>query len=382
MKSLPPLSLYIHIPWCVKKCPYCDFNSHRAQGALPIDEYVGALLADLALDAPLARGRRIESVFFGGGTPSLFPPEAIARILDGAAALVPFAPDVEITLEANPGTIEHGRFDGYREAGVNRVSFGVQSFDDVTLRRIGRIHDGNEARRAVSEARMAGIHDFNIDLMYALPGQTVAMAISDLEAALALAPTHLSYYQLTLEPNTEFAKRPPPLPDEDIAADIEEHAQALLRRAGFEHYETSAFAQPGRRCRHNLAYWTFADYIGIGAGAHGKLTTPAGTILRTTKLKVPQNYLARSNGSPGTFGTVDPVAIPQLPFEFMLNALRLVDGFGLDLFARRTGLDPNMVAQGLATADARGWIEMRGNHVLPTLAGRRFQNDVIQLFLP
>lgn len=382
MSSMPPLSLYIHIPWCVKKCPYCDFNSHRAQSELPIDDYVAALLADLAMDAPLARERPISTVFFGGGTPSLFPPAAIARILESAKALVAFAPDVEITLEANPGTIEHGRFDGYRDAGVNRVSFGVQSFDDTTLRRIGRIHGGDEARRAVSEAKLAGIHDFNIDLMYALPAQTVAMAISDLEAALSLSPSHLSYYQLTLEPNTEFAKRPPPLPDEDIAADIEQHALDLLQGAGFEHYETSAFARPGHRCQHNLAYWNFADYIGIGAGAHGKLTADDGAILRTTKLKVPQNYLSRSAVNFGSFGTVEVVPITQLPFEFMLNALRLVDGFDLDLYQSRTGLDPDSLAPGLVEAQRRGWLQLHGNHVLPTATGRRFQNDVIQLFLP
>jgi len=382
MNPLPPLALYVHIPWCVKKCPYCDFNSHRASGALPVDAYVAALLADLARDAALAEGRRIDSVFFGGGTPSLFPPEAIARILDGADRILPFAADVEITLEANPGTIEHGRFDGYRAAGVNRVSFGVQSFDDAALRRIGRIHGGEEARRAVAEARAAGIDNVNIDLMYALPGQTVDAAIADLDAALALAPTHLSHYQLTIEPNTEFAKRPPPmLPDDDEVVEIEEAATRALKAAGFARYETSAYARPGRRCRHNLAYWTFADYLGIGAGAHGKLSRSDSTIVRTTKLKVPQHYLARA-ASGAAFGSAEPVAPAELPFEFMLNALRLVDGFDLSLYAARTGLDPTTIEGPLTFAVEHGWITLEANHVSPTALGRRFLNDVIQLFMP
>lgn len=381
MTALPPLALYVHIPWCVRKCPYCDFNSHRAPGALPVDEYVAALLADLAADAPSAEGRRIDSVFFGGGTPSLFPPEAIARILTGADRLVPFAADAEITLEANPGTIEHGRFDGYRAAGVNRVSFGVQSFDDDALRRIGRIHGGEEARRAVGEARDGGIDDVNIDLMYALPGQSVEAALADVEAALALAPTHLSHYQLTLEPNTEFAKRPPVLPDDEAAHAIEEGAAARLAAAGFARYETSAYARPGRRCRHNLAYWTFADYLGIGAGAHGKLSRPDGTIVRTTKLKVPQNYLARAAAG-AVFGSVEPVEPAQLPFEFMLNALRLVDGFDLALYRARTRLDPATIAAPLELAASRGLLDRAGDHVAPTALGRRFLNDLIELFMP
>ncbi len=381
MSVLPPLALYFHIPWCVKKCPYCDFNSHRAAGALPVDAYVDALLADLACDASLADGRRIISVFFGGGTPSLFPPEAIGRILEGADRLVPFAAAAEITLETNPGTIEHGRFDGYRAAGINRVSFGAQSFDDDALRRLGRIHGGEEARRAVAEARAGGIENVNIDLMYALPGQTAEGAAADLEAALALAPTHLSHYQLTLEPNTEFAKRPPALPDDDTAAAIEELATRMLEGAGFERYETSAYALPGRRCEHNLNYWRFGDYLGIGAGAHGKLTRRDGAIQRTTKLKVPQNYLARA-GAGAAFGSVEAVEPGQLPFEFMLNALRLTDGFELPLFAARTGLDPSTIESAMATAIAQGWLTRDRDHVSPTPLGRRFLNDVIQLFMP
>lgn len=381
MTPLPPLALYVHIPWCVRKCPYCDFNSHRAPGTLPIDDYIGALRADLARDAEFAAGRRIESVFFGGGTPSLFPPDAIARILAGADAEIPFAANAEVTLEANPGTIEHGRFDHYRKAGVNRVSFGVQSFDDAALRRIGRIHGGDDARRAIAEARSGGIDDINIDLMYALPAQTVDAAMADLREAIALGPTHLSYYQLTLEPNTEFAKRPPVLPDEDTAAEVEDSALRTLEDAGFTRYETSAFARPGRRCRHNLAYWTFADYIGIGAGAHGKLTRSDGAIVRTTKLKVPQNYLSRAAARSG-LGNNDLVAAAQLPFEFMLNALRLIDGFDLALYRARTGLEAGTLEPALATALERGWLARRGDHIAPTGLGRRFLNDVVQLFLP
>jgi oxygen-independent coproporphyrinogen-3 oxidase len=381
MSALPPLALYVHIPWCVRKCPYCDFNSHRAATALPVDDYVAALLADLDRDAAMAEGRTIGSVFFGGGTPSLFPPEAIARILDGAAARVPFAPDAEVTLEANPGTIAHGRFGGYRAAGVNRLSIGVQSFDDDSLRRIGRIHGGAEARRALVEAREAGFDDVNVDLMYALPGQTADAALADLETALALGPTHLSHYQLTLEPNTEFAKRPPALPDDEVAAAIEEAAEARLGAAGFAHYETSAHARPGRRCRHNLNYWTFGDYLGIGAGAHGKLTRPDGTILRTAKIKAPQHYLGRW-ASGQAFGSVAAVPLSERPYEFMLNALRLADGFDLGLFRDRTGLDPAEIAEPLAQGIERGWLARDGDHVAPTALGRRFLNDVIQLFMP
>jgi oxygen-independent coproporphyrinogen-3 oxidase len=381
MNTLPPLALYIHIPWCVRKCPYCDFNSHRAPSALPIEDYIVALRADIAHDAQFAADRRIESVFFGGGTPSLFPPDAIARILAAADAQVPFAANAEVTLETNPGTIEHGRFDHYRKAGVNRVSFGVQSFDDSALRRLGRIHGGDEARRAVAEAQSGGIDDINIDLMYALPAQTVDAAMADVREAIALGPTHISYYQLTLEPNTEFAKRPPVLPDEDTAAEVEDTALRMLEESGFERYETSAFARPERRCRHNLAYWTFADYIGIGAGAHGKLTRPDGSILRTTKLKVPQNYLARAASGSG-LGNADAVAAEQLPFEFMLNALRLVEGFDLGLYRAHTGLGAETLEPALTSALERGWLARRGDHIAPTEGGRRFLNDVIQLFLP
>ncbi|RYE85930.1 MAG: radical SAM family heme chaperone HemW, partial [Oxalobacteraceae bacterium] len=274
---IPPLlSLYVHLPWCVRKCPYCDFNSHEGKGALPFDGYVDALIRDLDQDLPLACGRSIHSVFFGGGTPSLFPPEQIDRFLQAASSRLRFTPNLEITLETNPGTAEHGRFDRYRAAGVNRISFGIQSFDDGCLKRLGRIHDSNDAERAVKLAQDAGYDNFNLDLMYALPGQDLAMAERDLQRAFALQPTHVSHYQLTLEPNTVFFARPPQgLPDDDDAWDMQEHCQALLADAGYAQYEVSAYARPGYQCAHNLNYWRFGDYLGVGAGAHGKLTLGA-----------------------------------------------------------------------------------------------------------
>ncbi|MCW5569337.1 MAG: radical SAM family heme chaperone HemW, partial [Dokdonella sp.] len=339
--AAPPLSLYIHIPWCVKKCPYCDFNSHALREGIPLGTYVDALLADLdgdLADFGEAARRPLASVFFGGGTPSLFTPAAIGRILDGVAARLAFAPGAEVTLEANPGTIEHGRFDGYRTAGVNRVSFGVQSFDDAMLARLGRIHSSDEATRAIDEARAAGFDNINLDLMYALPHQDLAGALADLERAVALAPEHLSHYQLTLEPNTLFAAKPPPLPDSDSAWDMQEHGQALLAAHGYLQYEVSAYARGGRRSAHNLNYWTFGDYLGVGAGAHAKLTdTTTGTIRRRAKQRTPRAYLEHAAG-PRRIATDTVVAAADLPFEFMMNALRLVDGVPMALFAQRTGL--------------------------------------------
>lgn len=287
--TTPPLSLYVHLPWCVRKCPYCDFNSHEGRGALPFDAYVDALIADLEHDLPLVWGRTVHSVFFGGGTPSLFPPEFIDRFLQAASARLRFAPGAEITLETNPGTAEHGRFELYQAAGVNRLSFGIQSFDDGCLKRLGRIHDSGEAEAAVKLAQDAGFDNLNLDLMYALPGQTLAMAEHDLRRAFALEPAHISHYQLTLEPNTVFAARPPQgIPDEDGAWDIQEHCQALLAEHGYGQYEVSAYAREGRRCQHNLNYWRYGDYLGIGAGAHGKITLGAEQdILRRWKLKHP-----------------------------------------------------------------------------------------------
>jgi oxygen-independent coproporphyrinogen-3 oxidase len=381
----PPLSLYVHLPWCVRKCPYCDFNSHeyRGAGAPPFAAYVDALVADLEHDLPLAWGRTVHSVFFGGGTPSLFPPEAIDDFLQRAAARVRIAPEAEITLETNPGTAEHGRFEGYRAAGVNRLSFGIQSFDDGCLQRLGRIHDSREAESAVRMARDAGFDDFNIDLMYALPGQDLAMAAEDVRRAIALGPTHLSHYQLTLEPNTVFAARPPEgIPDHDAAFDIQEHCQAILASAGYAQYETSAYARPGRQCAHNLNYWRFGDYLGIGAGAHGKLSdATAGTITRTAKIMLPRGYLERATRG-AAFGKREAVAHEQLPFEFMLNALRLDDGIGIRVFEERTGLDRSSIAAPLGAARARGWLAADPERLHPTEIGRRFLNDLIGSFLP
>ncbi|WP_372018627.1 radical SAM family heme chaperone HemW [Pseudoxanthomonas sp. 10H] len=378
----PPLSLYVHLPWCVRKCPYCDFNSHAGKGALPFGDYVDALVRDLEHDLPLVWGRTVHSVFFGGGTPSLFPPEAIDRILQAASARLRFAPDAEITLEANPGTAEHGRFDGYRAAGVNRVSFGIQSFDDGCLQRLGRIHDSGEAEAAVKLAQDAGFDNLNLDLMYALPGQDLAMAERDLERAFALQPAHISHYQLTLEPNTVFFARPPQgIPDDDAAWDIQERCQAMLAAAGYAHYETSAYARPGRQCAHNLNYWRYGDYLGIGAGAHGKITLGAEqSILRRWKHKHPASWMAAAGGVEAIGGDdrIDPA---RRPFEYMLNALRLEEGFALSDFESRTGLSRDIIQPALDTAREREWLCLSDSRVAPTALGRRFANDVIGLFL-
>jgi len=382
MLATPPLSLYVHLPWCVRKCPYCDFNSHQARGALPFAAYVDALVADLDHDLPLAWGRTVQTVFFGGGTPSLFPADAIDAFLQAASARLRFAPGLEITLETNPGTAEHGRFEHYRAAGVNRISFGVQSFDDGCLQRLGRIHDGAQAAAAIKLAQDAGFDNFNLDLMYALPEQTLAMAERDIERAIALQPAHVSHYQLTLEPNTIFAARPPAgIPDEDASWDMQEHCQALLAEAGFAQYEVSAYARPGRQCAHNLNYWHFGDYLGIGAGAHGKLTLGADqSILRRWKTRHPADYLAKA-GSAAAIGGDEAIAPLRRPFDYMLNALRLVDGFALSEFEARTGLARSAIAAELATAVERGWIRIEDDHVAPTELGQRFTNDVISLFL-
>jgi len=382
MLTPPPLSLYVHLPWCVRKCPYCDFNSHEGRGALPFAAYVDALIADLDHDLPLAWGRTVHSVFFGGGTPSLFPAAAIDAFLQAASARLRFAPGLEITLEANPGTAEHGRFEEYRAAGVNRISFGIQTFDDVVLKRLGRIHDSAEAEAAVKLAQDAGYDNFNLDLMYALPQQSLAMAERDIERAFALQPTHISHYQLTLEPNTVFAAKPPAdLPDEDAAWDMQEHCQALLADAGYAQYEVSAYARPGRQCAHNLNYWRFGDYLGIGAGAHGKLTLGAEqAVLRRWKHKHPAAYLAAA-GSAAAIGGDDYIAPERRPFEYMLNALRLVDGFALAQFEASTGLSRTAIETALGTARTHGWLDVEADHVRPTALGRRFGNDVIALFL-
>jgi oxygen-independent coproporphyrinogen-3 oxidase len=382
----PPLSLYVHMPWCVKKCPYCDFNSHGLRDTPPpYAEYTGLLLADLDADladfGAAARGRAIVSVFFGGGTPSLFAPELIARFLDGARERLPFAEDAEITLETNPGTVEHGRFDGYLAAGVNRLSFGIQSFDDDKLKRLGRIHSAAEAEAAVKSAQDAGFTNLNLDLMYALPGQELAGALDDVERAIALAPTHISHYQLTLEPNTAFAANPPPLPDDDHAWAMQEACEARLAQAGYAQYEISAYARPGRRCVHNLNYWQFGDYLGIGAGAHGKLSdAAAGTVRRRWKTRHPRSYMG-AVGGPARIGGDGAVEVKELPFEYMLNALRLIDGVPLADFAQRTGLPPERIAAPLAEGRRRGWLADDHARLQATTLGQRFLNNVIVSFL-
>ncbi|PTR23972.1 anaerobic coproporphyrinogen III oxidase [Luteibacter sp. OK325] len=379
----PPLSLYVHMPWCVRKCPYCDFNSHGVRGTPAYAEYVDVLLADLDADlrdfGEAIGGRPVETVFFGGGTPSLFAPELVGRFLDGARRRLVFASNAEITLETNPGTVEHGRFDGYLAAGVNRISFGVQSFDNDKLHRLGRIHSAHEAEDAVRQARDAGIDNINIDLMYALPEQTLDGALDDVRRAMALSPTHISHYQLTLEPNTAFAANPPPLPDDDAAWAIQEACEASLAAGGYGQYEVSAYAAPGRRCAHNLNYWRFGDYLGIGAGAHGKITDAAG-VHRRWKTRLPAAYLA-SSGQPGRIGGDTLVGGDDLPFEYMLNALRLIDGVPAADFAERTGLAAATIAPARATCIARGWLVDDPTVLRTTPLGQRFLNNVIEAFM-
>jgi len=375
-----PLSLYIHIPWCVRKCPYCDFNSHNAPDSLPQREYIDALVRDLDVDLPLGAGRTLQSIFFGGGTPSLFSPENIARILDATNTRLNFASDIEITLETNPGTVEHGPFADYRKAGVNRISFGVQTFDDEALKRIGRIHNASEADRAVKMSQDAGLDNINVDLMYALPNQTLAGALADIDKAIALRTPHLSHYQLTLEPNTQFAANPPPLPDDDSAWDMQEACQARLAGAGLMQYEVSAYASDGAKCRHNLNYWNFGDYLGIGAGAHGKYTTDAGEIRRRWKVRAPRGFLEHA-GTPRGIGGDDAVVQERIAFEFMLNALRLNEGFGVETFESRTGLSIGDVESIIATARERGLLDIENDRIGATEFGQRFLNDTIALFL-
>ncbi|MCL2523209.1 MAG: radical SAM family heme chaperone HemW [Betaproteobacteria bacterium] len=377
-RALPPLSLYIHIPWCVQKCPYCDFNSHAAGAAIPERQYVDALIADLQTALPLIWGRAVLSVFFGGGTPSLFSPAAIDELLAACRALTPLAPDAEITLEANPGTVESEKFAGFRAAGVNRLSLGIQSFNDQHLRALGRIHDSAEAKRAAALAA-AHFDNFNLDLMYGLPGQTQAQALADVDTALSFAPPHLSCYQLTLEPNTRFAAAPPPLPEADLCADMQEAIEARLAAAGYDNYEISAFARPGRQCRHNLNYWQFGDYLGIGAGAHSKLTLPD-RVPRQMRWKHPPTYLEKTlAGQP--LQDEHSVAVADLPFEFLMNALRLRDGFAPALFELRTGLPLASILPRLRAAAADGLLDLSPERIAPTLQGRRFLNRLLERFL-
>jgi len=376
---LPPLALYVHIPWCVRKCPYCDFNSHQRDDALPEAAYVDALVADLEGLLPSVWGRRVSSVFIGGGTPSLFSVGAIERLLSEVRARVVLEPEAEVTLEANPGTAEAARFRGYRDAGVNRLSIGVQSFDDAMLQRLGRIHDGNEARRAIEMAR--GVFDnLNLDLMYGLPGQTLAMARADMAEALRWETTHLSAYQLTIEPNTAFYSKPPQLPEHDDCADMQRMVEESLAAAGLQHYETSAFARPGARCRHNLNYWQFGDYLGIGAGAHGKISFPD-RVTRHARIKQPREYMDSALQG-GSMVEDRSIHAKSLPFEFMLNALRLVEGFEVELYQARTGLPISAIEPRLAEAEKRGLVERSATHIGPTERGRLFLNALIELFLP
>jgi oxygen-independent coproporphyrinogen-3 oxidase len=372
------IAVYVHLPWCVQKCPYCDFNSHARPERIPEAEYVAALLADLDGDLDLAAGREVASVFLGGGTPSLFGVAAIASLIEGLDARLRLRHDAEITMEANPGTVEHGRFSGYAAAGVNRVSLGAQSFDGEMLRTLGRIHGPGEIEAAVDELVAAGIDNFNLDLMYALPRQSREGALADLESALELGPAHLSRYQLTLEPGTVFHRHPPPLPDDELAFEMQRDGDAKLAAAGFLQYEVSAWACPGRSCRHNLNYWRFGDYLGIGAGAHGKATLAA-TVIRTEKPRSPRAYLAGGGRQGGIRRTIPS---RELPFEYMLNALRLVDGFRLADFERATGLESAAVTPKLAELAARGLVQQDGGRCRASPLGFRFLNDLLAEFLP
>ena len=396
LAALPPLSLYVHIPWCVRKCPYCDFNSHEMKPphnhSLPLSEergmagidpelerqYVSALIADLELALPQVWERPVHTVFFGGGTPSLLSARALDELLSAIRARLPLAPDAEITLEANPGTFEAKKFAEFRAAGVNRLSIGIQSFDPAHLKALGRIHDGVQARAAI-EIAQASFDNFNLDLMYALPGQTVEQALADIDTAIGFGPEHVSAYHLTIEPNTYFFRHPPQIPDQDVAADMQEAIEARLASADYRHYETSAFARPAREARHNRNYWTFGDYLGIGAGAHSKLSF-ADRILRQVRAKHPRDYLEKmAAGVP--MQEEQRLAAEELPFEFMMNALRLIDGFELRLFAERTGMPVHVLRKPLEAAERSGLIERDHLRVRPTLRGQRFLNDLLQIFL-
>ncbi len=377
-KALPPLSLYIHIPWCVRKCPYCDFNSHEARGQFPEKEYVAALVRDLEIALPQIWGRKVYTIFFGGGTPSLFSGEAIAEILRNVRMLLPLSGMAEITLEANPGTVEASKFAAFRDAGVNRLSMGIQSFNDGHLQALGRIHSADEARRAI-EIAQAHFDNFNLDLMYALPKQTLEQALQDVRSALSFAPKHLSCYHLTLEPNTLFHRNPPTLPDDDASSDMQQHIETLLAENGFEHYETSAFAQPNHRAKHNLNYWRFGDYLGIGAGAHSKLSFPD-KIIRQVRYKQPLAYMQQVLQGV-SIQTEHHVPREELAFEFMLNALRLNQGFDATLFNERTSLSLLNIQRELHEAEQRGLLFRDHQRIAPTALGQRFLNDLLEIFL-
>ncbi len=384
LATLPPLALYVHLPWCLKKCPYCDFNSHEWRSDEDLtsggteDRYLDALRLDLEAALPLIWGRRVMTVFIGGGTPSLFSPEAIDHLVSDIRARLPLDPGCEITLEANPGTFERERFRAFANAGVTRLSIGVQSFDDASLKALGRVHDADQARAAITEAA-AAFATFNIDLMYALPRQTLAALSRELDEALAFKPPHLSIYHLTIEPNTRFALAPPTLPDDDLASDMLDLITERTAAVGLGRYEVSAFAQSGHACEHNLNYWRFGDYLGIGAGAHSKLSFPA-RILRQVRWREPAAYMA--NAALGrAVSNEHEVAASELPFEFMLNALRLKDGFETRLFHERTGQSMASIDAALTTAQQRGWLTLTGGVLTPTVRGFDFLSEVQQLFL-
>ena len=378
----PPLSLYVHLPWCVRKCPYCDFNSHAAPALIPYAQYIDALLQDLDLDLEQMTARPLTSIFFGGGTPSLFTPDHIGRFLDGVRSRLGCVADMEVTLETNPGTIEHGRFTGYRDAGVTRVSLGAQTFSEPHLQLLGRIHGADEIRRAVDELASAGLTNFNLDLMYGLPQQTRQQALDDVAAAIALNPQHISHYQLTLEPGTVFFHRPPPVPEHDETWEMQLECQALLEAHGYAQYEISGYARPQRRCRHNLNYWQFGDYLGIGAGAHGKLTIAGeGRIVRTERVHHPRDYLSRSPESRmKNRRSIEP---GDRAFEYMLNTLRLLEGFSIQHFEMRTGLPAAALAEVLESARRKNMLEqIDSDWWRPTTLGLQFLNELQGLFLP
>lgn len=377
--QLPPLSLYIHVPWCVQKCPYCDFNSHGQKGAIPETEYVSHLLDDLAADAQYAQGRKLHSIFFGGGTPSLLSEQAIKDILAGVERLIPFADDIEITLEANPGTLEYNKFAGFSEAGVNRISIGIQSFEQEKLTRLGRIHSPGEAKQAAKFA-MQSVSTFNLDLMHGLPNQTLEQALSDLKQAIALNPTHLSWYQLTIEPNTQFHSKPPKLPQDEILWDIQQQGHELLKQAGYVQYEISAYAKPGYQCQHNLNYWQFGDYIGIGCGAHGKITlAEQAQIIRTEKVKHPKGYMDLTKDYTYKLWQVED---DDLQFEYFMNRLRLKTPFRLQEFAAFTGQPDNSVTQAIEQGvNQKLLVQLENGSYQTTNKGLAFYNNLVDLFL-
>ena len=381
LTSLPPLALYIHFPWCVQKCPYCDFNSHELKNSLDEKKYINALINDLEQELPLFWGRSISSIFMGGGTPSLFSPESIDQLLSSLRARLTFAPDIEITMEANPGTVEQGKFIEFNAAGINRLSMGIQSFSDEKLQSLGRIHGRKEAIRAAELAHDAGFNSFNLDLMYGLPNQSLQQAVDDIETAIALEPKHLSHYQLTIEPNTFFHHQPPVTPDDDMLWEMQNACQESLARHGYEQYEISAYAKDGFQCQHNLNYWQFGDYLGIGAGAHGKLTNvPEQKITRSWKVKQPQDYLNNAAKEKRISGQ-KVLTRDDASFEFMMNALRLNQGFETALFQQHVGLPISSVEKSLKQAEEKGWINWDINRIQPTATGLQYLNTLLELFI-